>query len=184
MSTYEQRLSSNAWLVGCVAPGDEIRVARRLRKSGVRVRVPCGLVLVRLKGERVRKPRARAFYRGYVFIDRSSVADLEEICLRTEGFWYVVSFGEDYAEIADAALLKAIRYARELSERDDPKQAPAVRLGAIVKVWGGAFGAFGAFAGYVGEVEALKNDMAKLGRYDFKIPTWVPVDRLVVQQTV
>lgn len=173
----EPQPRSSAWLVGCVSPGDEFAVARRMRKSGVRVRVPAGIVAVRVRGERKRKRRAKALYSGYVFFDRSSVADLDDICMRVKGFWYVVAFGEDYAECDDAALLKAIKYARELSRREAPRESPTVRLGAVVKVWGGAFG------GYMGAVEAVKGGSALLSGYDFRIPSWMPIDQLIVQQT-
>lgn len=185
MTAPQTRETSLTWYAGACDTGDELGVAHRLRQKGAIVACPTYRERTRPAGKR--KPMAStrivAAYPGYVFLSRGTVMDLEAVCLKVKGFHYIVSFSQCYSECRDEDLQRAMAYVRELEERGVfmPTTVDGLvrrkLLGALVKVEQHHL-----FSGYRGIVERLKGAEARLKGGDFNIPTWIPADRLVIEQ--
>lgn len=175
-------MAERKWFIGKVDAGAEFTVAKRLRRLSVRVKCPAYTVTKRRAGQRRPRKVPLVFYKGYLFLDRASVMDLERVCIGTKGFQCIVSLdGTNYSSCDDTALREAVLYARSLDYAGmlAPSTPEALThqmlMGAFVKVSGGAAG------GRYGTIEELKDGRAKLDGADFPKATWVPVHRLVLQ---
>lgn len=177
------KMAGVSWLVGKVEVDEEFRVARRLRRLGLKVMCPAYLVTVRPAKRRSARKRPKPAYPGYLFICCGVGMDLEQVILDVPGFYYIVSFDNEYSECSDSVLRRAVSYIRELEGRGvlAPSTPAALvqllLLGAFVKVSGGPAG------GRYGTIEDMKDNRVLLTGEDFPKPAWISADRVILQNT-
>ena len=160
------------WAACKVYTGKEVEMALRLGAMGHEAFCPTYKRTIRPVRKRKAYEKISGMHAGYVYLNISTVENLEEI-YREPDFHYFVRFGDKWSLIAESMIEAMVaQAARGMFEPSSVKAPLSFKIGDKVRVREGPFG------GLRGEVAAIIGGRITVMEGDFTKPVEFPAEQL------